>query len=231
MTAAIAVVAVFALVGVVSAAVFIVGQVSGSSSGSPKHSTGGGSTVVAQEISRARAQAAAIVAAAHKTSSQIVTSARRNTAKESHQIIASAKRKAAQMISSARASTGGSTKSSSLTGTGAASGPAVAATSPPASSNYTALPPGTPDLSRYPSTWQVVAYQVSFGSGPGDVGAVSIANRSKVPHSGTFRVYYRGGGSSRVIFNNLQPGQVGVFPLNGRAYHGQGYVILMKHLY
>jgi hypothetical protein len=75
-----------------------------------------------------------------------------------------------------------------------------------------------------------VGYNVSFGSGPGNAGSITVLNRGKTAFSGVARVYYTGGGSSRAIFTNLAPGQTAVLPLNGRAYTGRGYTIRLKHI-
>jgi hypothetical protein len=242
MLVAMAVVALFALVGVASAAVFIADKASGSSS-SHKGSSNAGSTLAAQNIARARAQATAIVAAAQSASQHIVKSATRSARTSSNQILASARRKAAQIVASANASTASSTTSSTTSPSapttsqsttsaqpGTASGPAVGPTST-ASTGYTPLPPGTPNFSQYPSSWQVIAYNVAFGSGAGSAGSISIANRGTVPFSGVARVYYVGGGSSRAIFTAIPPGQTETLPLDGRAYTGRGYTIRVKHLH
>jgi vacuolar-type H+-ATPase subunit H len=231
--AAMAVVALFALVGVASAAVFIADRASGSSSSPPaKSSSNNGSAVAAQNIARAHAQATAIVAAAQTASQNIVKSATKDARKKSDQIINSAKRKAAQIVSSARVSSSRSTApTTSSAQTGTATGPTTAPTAAPVNSNYTPLPAGSPNLSGYPASWLVIATGVTFGSGPGDAGGITIVNRGKVPFSGVARVYYVGGGSSRAIFSNIAPGQVAIYPLSGRAYTGRGYTIRLKHLH
>jgi hypothetical protein len=76
-----------------------------------------------------------------------------------------------------------------------------------------------------PSSWLVVAYNATFGSGPGSAGSITVTNRSGKRFSGTAEVVYAGGGTARAVFSGLAPGQTLVLPLNGPTYPGRGFTI------
>jgi hypothetical protein len=76
-----------------------------------------------------------------------------------------------------------------------------------------------------------VAYNATFGSGPGGAGSITVTNRSGKTFSGIARVVYAGGGSASAPFSGLAPGQTLTLPLNGRAYPGGGYQILVVNVH
>jgi hypothetical protein len=67
-----------------------------------------------------------------------------------------------------------------------------------------------------------VAYNVTFGSGPGTAGSITVTNRDARSFSGVARVTYLAGGrtvgSAEAAFGALSPGQTVVLPLNGQPY-------------
>lgn len=86
----------------------------------------------------------------------------------------------------------------------------------------------TPNLSGLPASWRVVGYNASFGGGPGGAGSITVTNRGFKTYSGVARVVYAGGGSASASFSGLAPGQTEVLPLNGPAYRGGGYRIVVN---
>lgn len=110
--------------------------------------------------------------------------------------------------STSTGSTGGTTSSAT-----AATGANTAGTAPTASA---------PNLGAVPATWLVVAYNATFGHGPGNAGSIAVINRSKFAFSGVAEVNYIGSrgviGSAAAPFSGLGPGQSEVLPLNGMRY-------------
>jgi hypothetical protein len=84
---------------------------------------------------------------------------------------------------------------------------------------------GAPNLAGLPSSWLVIGYSPTFGSGPGSAGGVGVVNRGNVRFSGTIRIVYNRGGSAVARFSGLLPGQSLILPLNGPAYPGGGFVM------
>ena len=70
-----------------------------------------------------------------------------------------------------------------------------------------------------------MAYNATFGSGPGSAGSISVTNRDARTFSGTAEVVYTNGTTARAGFSGLAPGQTVVLPLNGAVYPGGGYHI------
>lgn len=236
----IGIILLFAVVGVVSAGIFVGGRVtskSASPKSTPRASTG--NPVAAQDLARARAQATQIVQAAQQSSKTLVARQTASARKQAAAILAAARKQAASITASASAappaassapvssgSTGafsaGSTSGSTTGTTGSTSsgfgstGPTTAAGTPPSA---------MVNLNNLPATWLVVAYNATFGSGPGSAGSITVTNRSGKTFSGTAQVTYSGGGTASAPFAGLAPGQTLVLPLNGRVYPGGGYSI------
>jgi vacuolar-type H+-ATPase subunit H len=265
--AGIAIIVLFALVGLVSAGTYLGGKLSGGTK--PSHSAGtntaksGGS----HELAAAQVQATQIVRAARAAGHTIIVSATtranlraRTIVKNAQETAARTRAAAASAASNSASSTGSSTSTSSspTTGTGSTAGTTTGATSgstgtaASGTSNYSssagvsssapttsvetyATPVPTAslapvssapvNLSGVPATWKVVAYNATFGSGPGSAGSITVTNRSTRPFSGTAQVSYTGGGTATASFAALAPGQTIVLPLNGTAYPGRGFNI------
>lgn len=100
--------------------------------------------------------------------------------------------------------------------------PVGASSTPPA--DTTASPPS---LAGVPSGWYVVAYNATFGAGPGSAGSISVTNRGQKTYTGTARVIYTHGGEAVASFT-VSPGQTVTLPLNGPAYPGGGYRIVVS---
>jgi hypothetical protein len=223
----IALVLVFAAIGVASAGNFVADKVRTSSPtprASPPSPTTGRSAAV-QELRHASAQATAIVNAAISRSRAIVAAATRR-----------ARRRALSIQSSSRSIPG--TRPISTVGPTQIPAPAttpqpIAVSSPQAGQGASPAPP--PDLSGVPTSWLVVGYDVTFGHGPGTAGSISVLNRSKTMFSGVARVTYfaraRRSAIASATFTGLAPGQSEVLPLNGPTYSGSGYVISLANLH
>lgn len=218
------IVLLFAVLGVVSAGIFIAGKTTHASNKHHKvtHQPSGSAVAVA-DVARAQAQATAIIKAAESTGNSIVKGAN-----------SKARLQAASIVSKAHKSVPASSAVVPAAPLTSGSAPAQSTTSTLAP---TAVPLGTtsggadvPNLAGVPSSWQVVGYNASFGSGPGSAGSVSVLNRGHVAFSGVAVVRYAKGGSASAPFSGLAPGQSLVLPLNGRAYSGGGYSISLTGL-
>jgi hypothetical protein len=229
---AIGIVLVLALIGVISAGVFIADKVTASSHPAKKHKPGTGSSVAVADLARAQAQATAIVKAANDAGTSIVKDANSRAHRQAAAIIAAAQKRARQIaaqpaptvvpaapIVPAAPVTGGQQTTVPGTGNGVTS-PGVI----PPPSGVAAVP----NLRGLPASWLVVGYNATFGSGPGSAGSISVLNRSGKIFSGVAVVQYARGGSASAPFSGLAPGQSLVLPLNGPLYAGGGYHILVN---
>lgn len=240
-----------AVVGLLSAGAFVGGKLSGTKATPvPRPATHAGTPVAGKEVARAQAQATAIVKAAISSGKAIIASASNRARKQARAIIAAAQRKsrvaAAGPTSSAPAASAlpptappvvvqpaptpapltGQVSAGAAESQSTGQAPVSAGSSPAASAS-------SPDLSGVPAGWKVVAYNASFGSGPGSAGSISVINRGGRAYSGVAKVEYLGQGrvlgSASAPFSGLLPGQTLVLPLNGPAYPtaATGYHILV----
>jgi hypothetical protein len=217
----IAIVLLFAIVGVVTAGSYVANRVSpGSPSPSPAaRLTAGQKQASVREVARAQAQATAIVRQAQSAGRTIVTSAGRKAEQKAQAILKSARQKT---------SLKGTSSSAAL-----ATPPPSAGTGPSSSIPtpvYSAAPAATAgpvNLSSLPAAWLVVAYGATFGSGPGTVGGVTVTNRGAKALSGTVKVAYTRGGSAYASFTHLASGQTRSLGLEGASYRGGGYRLLV----
>lgn len=254
--AVVAVIAVllFALVGVVSAGAFVSNKLAGSSKPTARHGTPGTSpstTIAMQNLARAQAQATAIVqkaqldghiivsketTKAHRQARSILNTAQRQATKIQHQVAAAPVSPPAAVAQPAAtpvptyAPTNGYTGQPIAQSPGLAGNQYVGTPAPVVSGGTASSATGsatTPNLSTVPASWLVVGYNASFGSGPGTAGSISVINRSGKLFSGVARVAYTAGGFASAPFSGLAPGQSITLPLNGAAYRGGGYHILL----
>lgn len=205
----------FAILGVVSAGIFLGSKVAGGSSPSARRHVGtSASRVAVQDIARAQAQATRIVRDAQGTGRTVVKRETSKARKQASAIIARARRRAATIASSTApvAAAPAPTASAPYTQP-SASGPTTASGSLPA------------NLGTLPASWLVVGYNATFGSGPGSAGSITVTNRGNKRFSGLARVVYARGGQATAAFGGLGPGQTKVLALNGPAYRGGGYSI------
>jgi hypothetical protein len=237
----IGIILLFAIIGVVSAGIFVGGRVNGKSASkppTPRASTG--NPIAAQDLARARAQATQIVQAAQQSSKSLIAKQTSSARKQAAAIVAAARRQAASIAASASsasaatgpsASTGstgaysaaGSTSSGAYSGAAGSTTPAYGSTGPTTAAGTP--PSATVNLSNLPASWLVVAYNARFGAGPGSAGSITVTNRSSRTFSGTAQVRYATGGAASAPFSGIAPGQTIVLPLNGPAYPGGGYNI------
>ena len=242
------IVLLFAVVGVVSAGLFVAGRVSGSSA-----KVAGTATPVrtnplaAQDIHRAEAQATAIVRQAQAAGHSIVVAANARAHRQANAVLSNARRQAAAVrpsqpapavIPTAAPVTGvlyPTPVSSGSVATGAAGTSGATSGATGIGSTVAGRAAGTaaavPNLRGVPSTWLVVGYNATFSSGSSGVGTISVINRSTKTFSGVATVKYRSGGSASAAFSGLAPGQALVLPLSGRSYSGGGYQIVMSGLH
>jgi len=231
--AAVAVVLLFAVVGVVSAGAFVADKISGGKSTPTSRTRVTGTSAAVQDVVRAQAQATAIVKQAQFAGRNIVSSSGSKAHRQAKAIVAAARRQAAAIKQSGA---GSSTVAPTAPVTQPQTAPTALVTQPQTAPS--ALPtaqvaagatsgslPSTGNLSGYPSSWQVVAHKITFGSGPGSAGNVTVTNRSSVAHSGEVTVQCTAGGSAQASFNALPPGQSELIPLNGRECPGGRYSV------
>lgn len=222
-----AIILVFAVIGVVSAGIFVG---SAFSSGAKSPSKGNRPTAVPaslRDIRRAQAQATSIVAQARKSSKVTARGLTAHARAQATALVVAAKKQAGTIAAaapttvpvqpSAPAYSSGATSSAvpTTSGTGATSGAA----------SGSASSAGAPDLSGAPASWKVVAYNATFG-GAG-VGTVTVLNRSGGSFSGTVKIAYAKGGAAYASFSGLAAGQSEVLALSGTPYPGGGYTILL----
>lgn len=288
-TAGLGVIILFAIVGVVSAGMWVGGKLTGSSqhAASPRVGVTGSKTAQA-DIARAQAQATRIVKTAQDTGKTIVNRETARAKKQAASIVIAARHRASVAShstgssssggtgsaaaggQSAPAATGGGTQAytapsntgtqsygaagstgagtySSGYGTGTSGYGASSGTSGSggynasgaysAGSGYstrggTSTGAGTSpsNLAGLPSSWLVVGYNATFGSGPGSAGSITVTNRSGKTFSGVARVVYSNGNAASAAFSGIAPGQTLVLPLNGPVYPGGKYSIQMTGL-
>jgi hypothetical protein len=256
--AGVAVVLAFAVVGVVSAGTFVADKMSGGSNAAtrtppPRR----GPSVAVQDVTRAQAQATAIVNSAQTAGHGIVATATTRANRQARTIVAAARRQAAAIAAKSAASASSNTGSgvsaappvsptapavvAPYTGTSAqtatqggttASTTYQGVTTAPTTTAYGTTtgsgPTTAPNLAGLPASWKVVGYNATFGSGRGSAGSITVTNRSGKTFSGTAKVVYAHGGSALASFSGLAPGQTLVLPLNGAAYRGGGYRIVVN---
>lgn len=208
--------------------------------------------VALQDVARAQAQATAIVKAAQTTGRTIVSSETRKARHQASAIIAQARTRSKSRIaavapiptsapvsntqaagpatpvpygavttgSTATPGYGAGSSGSAPGSTGAPTSPSTGA--PSANTSGTTPDASVPSLGSVPATWLVVAYNATFGAGPGNAGSIAVINRSKTAFSGVARVNYIGSrgilGSATAPFSGLAPGQSEILPLNGMVY-------------
>jgi hypothetical protein len=231
---AMALVLAFAVVGVVSAGVFLAGKFSSSPAHAKTHKVSSGNPVAVADVARAQAQATAIVKAAQDASSSIVKSATKSAQKRAAAILAAARHRAAAVPTAVPAPVIAPT-AIAVAPTAVAPGFTTVPTAVPFSGTTVTGPAGTaptpPNLSGVPANWQVVGYNATFGSGPGSAGSVSVINRGRKTFSGVVTVRYTRGGSATAVFGGLASGQSALLALNGPAYTGGGYHIVLGNLH
>jgi hypothetical protein len=244
-TAGIVIVLLFALVGVVSAGAFVGGKVSAAkSTPTPTARTTPRSNPVAvQEIARAQVQATQIVRAAQQSRRSIVSAARQRAQRQAAAIVAGAQRQARAIKPAAAAAPAPAAPpaaSTPVTGSGLASGSVTSPAAPiPLQPTPVVVQPQTiagpapplTSLRGVPSSWLVIAYNATFGTGPGSAGGVSVVNRGTTQFSGVVRVAYTHGGGATAAFSGLPPGRSAILALNGPTYPGGGYRIVMQSVH
>jgi hypothetical protein len=219
---AIAVVLLFAVVGVVSAGAFVADKISAGKPTPTSRTRAAGTSVAVQDVARAQAQATAIVKEAQSAGRHIITSLGSQAHRQATAIVAAARRQAAAIKQS---SAGSSTVAPTAPVTQPQTAPTALPTAQVAAGAVSGNVPSTGNLSGYPSSWQVVAHKITFGNGPGSAGSVTVTNRSSVDHSGVVTVDCTRGGGAQASFNNLPPGQSAVIPLYGRKCPGGQYSV------
>ncbi|MGH2443849.1 MAG: hypothetical protein ACRDFX_11910 [Chloroflexota bacterium] len=228
----IAIVVIFAIIGMVSSGVYLAGKASNSPTPAPKHTSTGNPVAIA-DVSRAQAAATAIVKAANDASKSIVKSGSAKARAQATSIVNAAHRQARNLIASVPTvapALGVGTSSGTALGSGQTAAPSTSGVAP--LGVPTTLPGSSaiPNLSGVPASWLVVGYNATFGGGPGSAGSISVLNRGGKTFHGTAIVKYNSGGSASASFSGLAPGQSLVLPLNGPAYPGGGYAISMSGL-
>jgi hypothetical protein len=220
-TAGILLVLLFAVLGVVSAGSFVSDKLSGGSKSSRQPHTRSASAATRHETVRAQAQATTIV---------------REAQSAGRHIISAANHKARTIVSRARRTAARLPVRPTSAPTSVAAAPPTAAVAPIPTPTAPAAPIATSplapsasgvDLSGLPKSWIVVAYNATFGSGPGSAGSITVTNRVNHTYRGVVRVAYARGGSAAARYSGLAPGQTEVLPLNGPPYHGGGYHIVV----
>lgn len=228
--AALAVVVIFALVGLGSTGAFVAGKLSNSSS-NKQHGQTTGSALAIADIARAQAQATALVKAAQDAGGSIVHNATARARQQASAIIAAA-RKQARTVAAAAPTPVPTQASVGVQSTVPAVPQVTSSTGPAGTANGTtgtgAI--GVPNLQGLPASWLVVGYNATFGTGPGSAGSISVLNRGKVSFSGVAVVKYTLGGTASAPFSGLAPGQSLTLPLDGKAYTGGGYQIVLTDL-
>jgi hypothetical protein len=224
-----AIILIFAAIGVVSAGAFVGNKLAGGSA-QPTATAGQPTTVPSslQDVRRARAQATRIVAQARRSGKNAASRALTRAHAQATSVVAAARKKA----SSAPAPVAPASPPVAPAPTSAfpSTGSARSATSPGNGSISSGASPGAPNLSGVPASWKVVAYNATFGTGSG-VGTVTVLNRSSGSFSGTVKIAYAKGGAAYASFSGLAPGQSEVLALSGSPYPGGGYTILLPSVH
>ncbi|GAC1399708.1 MAG: hypothetical protein NVSMB52_13290 [Chloroflexota bacterium] len=229
----------FAVIGIVSAGVFLADKVGGSSSShTPRvHATVGASGTNPVTVAQARGQATAIVKSAQDASRSIVSSATKKANKQATAIVAAAHRSAKKIAAAPIPTAVPSAVSIAPTAVPSISQRSVVPVLPVQATTAVTSVPQTqallgpariPDLRGVPTSWRVIGFDAKFGSGPGTAGSISVINRGNRVFSGTATVVYVGGGYATAYFSGLAPGQSGVLALNGSPYAGHGYHIVVN---
>ncbi len=236
--AALAVVVIFALVGLGSTGAFVAGKLSNNSN-TKGHGPTAGNSIALADIARAQAQATALVKAAQDAGGSIVHTATARANRQAAAIVAAAHRHARAIV--AAVPTPAPTAAVAFVQPTAVVyvQPTIAAVplaTSAAGATGTGLGTtgtgqlGTPNLQGLPATWKVVGYNATFGTGPGSAGSISVLNRGNVTFSGVALVKYTRGGTASASFSGLAPGQSLTLPLDGKTYTGGGYQILLTNL-
>jgi hypothetical protein len=221
-----AIILIFAVIGVVSAAVFLGSVVAAGSPHSPRVvSTGTTKPSTLQDVRRAQAQATKIVAQARTSGRANARQVTRRARAQATALVVAAKRRAGAIVAGA---------SSAAAAPPAAAAPAPTYVAPSSSAgsgsagsgSTTSASTSAPNLSGVPASWKVVAYNAVLGTGSG-VGTVTVLNRSSGVFSGIVKVAYTRGGAAYASFSGLGPGQSEVLTLTGTPYSGGGYTILL----
>lgn len=217
-----------------------------------------GHAIVTSAAGQARKRAAAIVANARRQAARVTASANASVFATATAVTSSSSAAAAPPGSAATtggngaaATTGGAASATSPSTSGApsaatsggsavTSGNQASGTSGQATGSGTSAQGGgqtaggssssstSPDLSNVPASWRVVGYNATFGSGPGSAGSITVTNRGIKTYSGVATVEYNSGRSASASFSGLAPGESEVLPLNGPAYPGGGYTIVVN---
>lgn len=225
-TVGIALILLFALIGVVSAGAFVANRVGTSSKATiTPEATSTNGNLVAQELARAQTQATAIVRQAQGAGHAIVGTATTRASRQARSIVSRA-RQQQPVATPAQVGPG------QPGGNGTSPVPIQPQFAPTAAAGFvpspgipapTALVPSV--LSGLPKSWLVVAYGATFGNGPGTAGGITVTNRGAKTFTGVARVLYAKGGVATGQFGALAPGQTEVLALNGPTYPGGGYRI------
>lgn len=205
-----------------------------------------GHSIVARSQRNARRRSSSIIATAHHRATSILASAASSASQSGNAVAAQSGTASGSAGSGASTYTSGTNDSGTGFSSSAEGGTGVSVpvptvtpipvTSPQSSaSQYVVasgsatgtVSPSIPDLSSVPETWKVVGYNATFGNGPGTAGSITVVNRSDRVLSGVATVKYASGGSASATFSGLASQQTAVLPLNGPAYPGGGYSILV----
>lgn len=209
--AGIAVVLLFAVIGVVSAGSFVASRMSSSTPPTTKHRGSRSATTRTQELSRARAQASAIVQSARAASNSIISRATVRAHHQANTILAGARHKAAAIVASApgsstssgSASTG---SSSSATGSSQATGATSSGTT-----TFIPTPTPVPASSSAGSTGGASASAAAAGQSP----ATSAGATSSTPDLSTVPASWKVVGYNATFGSG--PGSAGSITVTNRG--------------
>jgi hypothetical protein len=219
-----AIILVFAVIGVVSAGIFVGSALTSSSKNTPKViPTSAVAPSTLRDVHRAQAQATRIVAHAQKSGLAAASVLTRRARAQATSLVVAAKRRAgviAAQVPTAVAVPPAASVAPAPTYVAPSTGTSGSTGAPSGSAA------GAPNLAGVPAAWKVVAYNPTFGTGSG-VGTVTVLNRSAGSFSGTVKIAYARGGAAYASFTGLAPGQSQVLTLTGTPYSGGGYTILL----
>lgn len=205
------------MLGVVSAGAFVADKVSSKATATPHGVT------TSNLLPRAQSQATSIVRAAQTAGHHIMATATSKGKKQARAIVTTAKRETtAQPVVVPTAQSVVPTAASGIAAT-------PFATQATGSVTTGATRTSGINLGSLPATWLVVAYNATFGTGPGSAGGITVTNRSGKRFSGVVRIAYTRGGQAMASFSGLSAGSTEVLPLNGPRYAGGGFRILVLH--